>query len=83
MRISRVVLCAVVLLAGLVGFALPHPAGAATNHPVVYNISAARGVLSDPTAPPPGANDFRCKPTSAHPRPVVLVHGLGANMGEN
>ena len=33
--------------------------------------------------PPPGANDFSCKPTKAHPNPVVLVHGLGATMGEN
>jgi triacylglycerol lipase len=35
------------------------------------------------TNPPPGANDRGCKPTKAHPNPVVLVHGLGATMGEN
>ncbi|HEX9547982.1 MAG TPA: alpha/beta fold hydrolase [Acidimicrobiales bacterium] len=33
--------------------------------------------------PPPGANNFSCKPSAAHPDPVVLVHGLGATMGEN
>jgi triacylglycerol lipase len=33
--------------------------------------------------PPAGANNFSCKPSAAHPNPVVLVHGLGATMGEN
>jgi triacylglycerol lipase len=33
--------------------------------------------------PPAGANNFACKPSAAHPNPVVLVHGLGATMGEN
>jgi triacylglycerol esterase/lipase EstA (alpha/beta hydrolase family) len=33
--------------------------------------------------PPPGANNWACVPSAAHPDPVVLVHGLGATMSEN
>jgi pimeloyl-ACP methyl ester carboxylesterase len=32
---------------------------------------------------PPGSNDWSCRPSRAHPNPVVLVHGLGANQSEN
>ncbi len=41
------------------------------------------GWLQLPRTPPPGANNFSCKLTAAHPYPVVLVHGTLANMNDN
>ena len=79
----RVITSAVAVAAVSAAVIAAAPVGASTQLPVVYNISSARGVLADPAAPPPGANDFSCRPTAAHPNPVVLVHGLGATMNEN
>jgi triacylglycerol esterase/lipase EstA (alpha/beta hydrolase family) len=60
------------------------PTAAADRYPVPYSFSA--NVIAGATqqgSPPPGANDWSCRPSRAHPQPVVLVHGLFANMTDN
>jgi triacylglycerol lipase len=60
------------------------PAASAAPYPVSYSFPhAVADTLGDPTGPPPGANNWSCKPTAAHPDPVILVHGLLANMADN
>lgn len=61
--------------------ALPVP-GAAAELRVPWTFDISQQAL-EPNAPPPGSNDWSCKPTKRHPRPVILVHGLLANRTVN
>jgi triacylglycerol lipase len=83
MMFRRRVFRAVALGAVTVSVAVA-PAGAADAYPVPYTFSA--NVIAGATQmgmSPPGSNNWSCRPTAAHPRPVVLVHGLFANMTDN
>ena len=51
--------------------------------PVVYSTADYALPALSPDTPPPGADDWTCVPSSARPRPVILVNGTFANEDDN
>ncbi|MGZ5418442.1 MAG: esterase/lipase family protein [Nocardioides sp.] len=78
----RLALFAAALVAGSLLTAPLSTASEGTQYPVPYNFlpyALVGGAQTDA----PGSNDWKCKPTDRHPRPVVLVHGTFGNQSTN
>ncbi|MDH6279133.1 esterase/lipase family protein [Prescottella agglutinans] len=80
-RLAILLATAAAVLFGAVGLqpatatADPAPGSADLTAPVANQVVSPEGT-------PAGSNDWSCRPSPQHPRPVVLVHGTGMSMQE-
>ena len=77
---DKVVMTLAAAVLVVLGMTAAGPASAAPSGklPEVYNFfSGIPYELSHPGGDLPGSNDWNCKPSAEHPRPVILVHGTG------
>jgi triacylglycerol lipase len=79
-RLPRVISAALTIAAvGFTTLGFAAPASAATNYPVNWNTLSAAAIGAADEAAPAGADNVFCRPSAAHPYPVILIHGVVAN----
>jgi len=75
---------AALLVAGAMVLAVSPAQAHAQALPVNWDFAVgALAGFGTPQTPPPGADNWGCRPTAAHPDPVILVNGTFANQDDN